>query len=91
MNGSADDDAVSIAEMTHDALAMNRALLESNWPEARFRAGLLLHQATATGDADLIGALLVLNRKLGTPGGPPGPGCESAMLAVSDLLSKRRT
>lgn len=77
------------AEMTQDALAMNFSLLNSDFTEARFRAKLLHHQASLTGDVALADAAALVVRMLGRRGGTPSLGCGSAMLALSARLSDR--
>jgi hypothetical protein len=77
------------AELIHDALAMSRALLDSNVPEARFRATLLYHQAALIGDSDLMQSLNTIRQILVNPGDDASEACGVALLAVSDCLSMR--
>ncbi|WP_369928335.1 hypothetical protein [Xanthomonas sp. NCPPB 2632] len=76
-------------EMAEGAIAMNRALLDADLQEARFRAKLLQFQAVASGDETLQDAAGLVVRLLGPPGSAPGWGCGAAMLAVSTRLGDR--
>jgi hypothetical protein len=89
MDEATEERILETAEMTQDALAMNRALLDSDYAEARFRAKLLHHQASRTGDASLEEATALVVRLLGHHGTTPGLGCGAAMLAVSTRLGER--
>jgi hypothetical protein len=68
---------------------MNRALLDSDLPEARSRARLLQHQANSTGDPPLEEAAALVVRLLGPPGATPSLACGAAMLALSTQLGER--
>jgi len=77
------------AAMTVEAIAVSRALLDSDLSEARFRAQLLHHQAAISGDASLEEAASRVVRLLGPPGSIPSLGCGAAVLAVSTHLAER--
>ncbi len=89
MDEATEERILETAEMTQDALAMNRALLDSDFTEARFRAKRLHHQAASTGDAPLADAAALVVRLLGRQGTIPALGCGAAMLAVSTRLGER--
>jgi hypothetical protein len=89
MDEATEERILETAEMTQDALAMNRALLDADFTEARFRAKLLHHQAALTGDTPLVDAIALVVRLLGRQGTTPALGCGAAMLAVSTLLGER--
>ena len=77
------------AAMTVEAIAVSRALLDSDLSEARFRAQLLHHQAAISGDASLEEAASRVVHLLGPPGSIPSLGCGAAVLAVSTRLAER--
>lgn len=77
------------AEMTVEAIAVGRALLDADLSEARFRAKLLHQQAALTGDARLEDAANRVVRLLGPPGSIPSLACGAAILAVSTRLAER--
>lgn len=89
MHGSSESWDIDAGEMEAGAMAMNRAMLDSDFREARFRARLLHYQVAATGDALLESSVALVLRLLGGPGGAPALGCGAAMLAVSAHLSDR--
>jgi hypothetical protein len=80
------DETLDTTLMLEGALAMNRAMLEADLGEARFRARLLHFQASASGDAPLENATGLVLRLLGPIGSAPSLGCGVAMLAVSTRL-----
>jgi hypothetical protein len=89
MEEANEDHTLAMAEMTRSALAMNRALLDSDLPEARTRARVLQHQAASTGDPPLEEAAALVVRLLGPPGATPSLACGAAMLALSTQLGER--
>jgi hypothetical protein len=89
MDEATEERILETAEMTQDALAMNRALLDSDFTEARFRAKLLHHQAALIGDTPLLDAASLVVRLLGRHGTTPSLGCGAAMLALSTRLGER--
>jgi hypothetical protein len=76
-------------ELAEGALAMNRAMLEDDLPQARFRAKLLHYRAIALGDLALEKIAGTVVELLGPPGSTPNPVWGPAMLAVSTHVGDR--
>lgn len=77
-----------VAELVMDARALSEALLEGDVQESRFRAGLILGNASLLGLSSVHKAALALVDRLGVSGEVPKNGYAKAVQDLSVKLDE---
>jgi hypothetical protein len=77
---------LAVAAMILESAAMNDAALAKDFDEARFRAQLIMVNASTAGHVDLAVAAAHVIVVMGSPGSLPSPGYGEAMFRVAEAL-----
>lgn len=82
-----DYDVPTAAELTHDALAMNRAALSEDYDEVRFRLTLVIRAASRMGQTALSQQAQRVHEFLGPLGTSPPVGYGFHLRSLSTLIA----